>query len=644
MMQYAQGTLTASLFCGRAECNIPHVFSLSPRWKVIPQEQRLGIKNYVVGKIIQISSDANRASNEKIFLSKLNLTLVQMLKHEWPANWPSFIPDLVGSSKTSELLCENNMKILKLLSEEIFDFSRDQMVTDKVKSLKESLNNEFSAIYQLCEFVLEHSQRPALLRVTLQTLQRFLTWIPLGYIFQTSLVPTLISKFFADSTTRNDALDCLVEIGSLSDLPPEYDPLFRKLFVQFLQQLSFVIRPTSNIVQAFADGSEDDEIFVQRLALFFSGFIRSHFKTLETPDTSEELKVGLQYLVRVSEVDDTEIFRISLDAWYMLSLELYNRKCKPQFGETQPNEVVYSHILTQVRTVMIEKMAKPEEVLIVEDENGDIVRETTRDTDTIAQYKLMRETLVYLTHLDSTDTENIMLTKLSAQVSGAEWSWNNLNTLCWAIGSVSGAMSEDEEKRFLVTVIKDLLGLCEQKRGKDNKAVVASNIMYVVGQYPRFLKAHWKFLKTVVNKLFEFMHEVHPGVQDMACDTFLKIAIKCRRKFLTLQTDESVPFIVELLSSLPTITCDLEPHQVETFYEAVACMLKDNGPAITVDRPELLHKMMKQTDDSWKNLMARAGTNISALVEPDSVKLVTRIMVSAISNSIFSQLFDELTI
>lgn len=67
------------------------------------------------------------------------------------------------------------------------------------------------------------------------------------------------------------------------------------------------------------------------------------------------------------------------------------------------------------------------------------------------------------------------------------------------------------EKRFLVTVIKELLGLVELKRGKDNKAVIASDIMYIVGQYPRFLKAHWKFLKTVVNKLFEFMHEKHEG-------------------------------------------------------------------------------------------------------------------------------------
>jgi len=72
-------------------------------------------------------------------------------------------------------------------------------------------------------------------------------------------------------------------------------------------------------------------------------------------------------------------------------------------------------------------------------------------------------------------------------------------------------LDEETEKRFLVTVIKDLLGLTEMKRGKDNKAVCASDIMYIVGQYPRFLKAHWKFLKTVVNKLFEFMHETHEG-------------------------------------------------------------------------------------------------------------------------------------
>lgn len=44
------------------------------------------------------------------------------------------------------------------------------------------------------------------------------------------------------------------------------------------------------------------------------------------------------------------------------------------------------------------------------------------------------------------------------------------------------------ERDFLVTVIKELLKLCDETSGKDNKAVIASDIMYVVGQYPQFLK------------------------------------------------------------------------------------------------------------------------------------------------------------
>lgn len=100
--------------------------------------------------------------------------------------------------------------------------------------------------------------------------------------------------------------------------------------------------------------------------------------------------------------------------------------------------------------------------------------------------------------------------------------------------------------------------------GKDNKAIIASNIMYVVGQYPRFLRAHWKFLKTVVNKLFEFMHETHDGVQDMACDTFIKIAIKCRRHFVAIQPNEACTFIDEILATMSSIICDLQPQQVDT--------------------------------------------------------------------------------
>ncbi len=148
-------------------------------------------------------------------------------------------------------------------------------------------------------------------------------------------------------------------------------------------------------------------------------------------------------------------------------------------------------------------------------------------------------------------------------------------------------------------------------------------------------RAHWKFLKTVVNKLFEFMHETHDGVQDMACDTFIKIAQKCRRHFIQVSSErphirtiwnsrkrcvhyktrkfcvhsdvlvwwslpnnnesgscwwfvilmiitnlpqvqplEVMPFIEEILNNIRAIIMDLQPQQVHTFYEAVGYMIQ----------------------------------------------------------------------
>ncbi|EFN77629.1 Exportin-1 [Harpegnathos saltator] len=326
----------------------------------------------------------------KVYLNKLNMILVQVLKREWPKNWESFIGDIVGASKTNESLCQNNMAILKLLSEEVFDFSSGQMTQTKAKHLKDTMCSEFSQIFQLCQFVLDNSQNVPLVAVTLETLLRFLNWIPLGYIFETKLITTLIFK------------------------------------------------------------------------------------------------------------------------------------------------------------------------------------------------------------------------------------------LCWAIGSISGAMHEEDEKRFLVTVIKDLLGLCEQKKGKDNKAIIASNIMYVVGQYPRFLRAHWKFLKTVVNKLFEFMHETHDGVQDMACDTFIKIALKCRRHFVTVQVGEAMPFIDEILSTISTIICDLQTQQVHTFYEAVGYMI--SAQADTLIQEQLIEKYMLLPNQVWDDIISQASKNVDVLKDQEAVKQLASIL------------------
>jgi exportin-1 len=166
---------------------------------------------------VDISSDEARMRREKGYLNKLNLVLVQVspspsprgpgtppnrspadgsqiLKQAWPKDWPSFIPEIVASSRTNLSLCENNMIILKLLSEEIFDFSAEQMTQAKTKALKQTMCSEFSDIFNLCNEVLEKANKPSLIKATLETLLRFLNWIPLGYIFETQIIDYLVSR------------------------------------------------------------------------------------------------------------------------------------------------------------------------------------------------------------------------------------------------------------------------------------------------------------------------------------------------------------------------------------------------------------------------------------------------------------------
>ncbi|TYI71095.1 hypothetical protein E1A91_D08G270300v1 [Gossypium mustelinum] len=616
------------------------------RWNALPAEQRDGMKNYISEVIVQLSSNEASFRAERLYVNKLNIILVQILKHDWPARWRSFIPDLVAAAKTSETICENCMAILKLLSEEVFDFSRGEMTQQKIKELKQSLNSEFQLIHELCLYVQSASQRTELIRATLSTLHAFLSWIPLGYIFESTLLETLL-KLFPVPSYQNLTLQCLTEVAALN-FGDYYNVQYVKMYNIFMVQLQSILPPTTNIPEAYAQGSSEEQAFIQNLALFFTSFYKFHIRVLETAqDNISMLLMGLEYLINISYVDDTEVFKVCLDYWNSLVLELFDAHHNMDNPAVTANMMglqvpllpgmvdglgaqllqrrqLYAGTMSKLRMLMICRMAKPEEVLIVEDENGNIVRETMKDNDVLVQYKIMRETLIYLSHLDHEDTEKQMLKKLSKQLSGEDWTWNNLNTLCWAIGSISGSMMEDQENRFLVMVIRDLLNLCEITKGKDNKAVIASNIMYVVGQYPRFLRAHWKFLKTVVNKLFEFMHETHPGVQDMACDTFLKIVQKCKRKFVIVQVGENEPFVSELLSALATTVADLEPHQIHTFYESVGHMIQaESDPH---KRDEYLQRLMALPNQKWGEIIGQARQSVDVLKDQDVIRTVLNIL------------------
>jgi exportin-1 len=120
------------------------------------------------------------------------------------------------------------------------------------------------------------------------------------------------------------------------------------------------------------------------------------------------------------------------------------------------------------------------------------------------------------------------------------------------------------------------------------------------------------------------MHESHPGVQDMACDTFLKIVRQCAQQFFVkehpfddhfVEGRESMSFIEEVLrcEASPTdllaipkfqiVMRDLDLQQQLRFYEALALMIKVI-PDHSISS-QLLSKLMKPTNDYWDQIVRR---------------------------------------
>ena len=116
----------------------------------------------------------------------------------------------------------------------------------------------------------------------------------------------------------------------------------------------------------------------------------------------------------------------------------------------------------------------------MEDENGNIVRETLKDNDVLVQYKIMRETLIYLalSPTSGTRSETQMLEKLHGVDS------------CKAAAMIHVAHAQHAllgerfqkvrckriKRTAVVTAIREAQ-LVRDHAMEDRKAVIASNIM-----------------------------------------------------------------------------------------------------------------------------------------------------------------------
>ncbi|CCW62774.1 unnamed protein product [Phytomonas sp. EM1] len=572
------------------------------RWNSLDAANQSAVRGFVLSLILQECASLDNIRRNRALLTKLNTTLVSIAKREWPVRWPSFIQDIAGSARYDEPMVENNLNLFRLIGEEIFEFGAKTLTSRWVERKKAALADDFRYIMDVCGEVLLRSEDTALLKTALETLAVYVPWMSPMLTIQEAILGRLTCLMVGDEQVRTAAVRCFTEICTVKPEKGAQGDLQTKMILQaFEAAMSYIVTalPTSHssiierTVQLYEQGNSVDQNFVSNLGLLIAAFLRNYYANISYND--ELLVTAHEFLVGISNIDDKEMFKSCVEYWFWLGEKLLSMT---SFTLKRNLTTKLKRLFTDVRYVLIKRMAKPEEVILVE-EDGELRRERIADVEEVEQYHLMSQTLILYTNLDSKDTRDILVNLMKRQLDRSEWSWHNCNTLSWALGSIAGVLPEDEEAELFMTMIKDLLVLCKEMQGKENRAVIASDIMFVASRYKTFMQKRPRFMFTVARKVFEFMSETFPGVQDMAVDTFYKLAEQLAPLFVE-KMDDVPSFAESIAAQWSTITSLLSSQQVQVCFSAVGFMIAADKPD---HQAKLLSMFLEPTNTHFNNTM-----------------------------------------
>ncbi|AAK39825.1 chromosomal region maintenance protein CRM1 (nucleomorph) [Guillardia theta] len=212
-------------------------------------------------------------------------------------------------------------------------------------------------------------------------------------------------------------------------------------------------------------------------------------------------------------------------SWWNLILK--NNFIKKNFVTT-----FFHKILINLSTILMSKFSKPIEITITNDEIGILFNNITKSSFSTNVYIYEKNIFNQLELIFKKELIDILNIKLKYYIDKNYLEKRVFQSICWCIGSLVNCFSQEEEKTFLVYILKLLLNSCENYNNKNKKAIIVSNIMIIIGSFPRFLNFNIKFLKTVILKLFEFIEESFSGIRDMISFVFYSICRKCYMKIL----------------------------------------------------------------------------------------------------------------
>ncbi|CDH59988.1 cchain crystal structure of crm1 inhibitorleptomycin b in complex with crm1()-ran-ranbp1 [Lichtheimia corymbifera JMRC:FSU:9682] len=584
---------------------------VAKHWKQLDVTQRIGVRNYLIQFIVAHASDNASLRNTKPLLNKLDGVLVQIVKKEWPEEWPTFLDELVLSSSS------------------VFDVSAERQPRWKQDQLAKHMTEKFAPIMTLCNDILAKNTPTTLTNAALESLQRFLTWVPAEMVFnlshgesqsKDSLIYSLCLRLAMDqcSATCTLILQCLIEAMNRKDFN-NHQPAS----IPFLGCVINAVRQRGLFPSVYGMGRAQAEYASEDVIdqlVYYTRFLTTALSVQQKMMMDTHClthQEALEDLVQLFGIDDDRIRDPCIEYWAQLTHSVLHSTQAPQLFP-------YAPIIEKLRRIVPLQIKCPDNTIVVHsDDDGvaDTAFSFISESETEVQYKASKHLLENLTQLDAKGMETAFREMWMEHTQDSKMpSWLLLSKLCWATSAISDALPNTQ---FVADCFLQLESIATRTTATNLQNAITAYRLYLAGHSVRLLNERPEFLQHILALVCTCVHSQEPYLREMACSTF---SLLCNGSKHTLVLADGNG-VYALLDELDSLVTSLEPRQVHGIYGAVATVISASPelsqqqqiPVLMHMPNKILHSLVKQPQPwhqgTWDMLDTIVQINVHVCTE-----------------------------
>jgi hypothetical protein len=705
---------------------------IKEKWdKLNTNENKTIIRLYLVANLAQRLNCLKQKMDEKIrqrliiSINKINLLVILIAQKEWLKTWNNLISELCEQAKGDlSYICENNMKILTELSDDINEYWKTHMTCKENINLTHRMKEELNKIFELCEFILIYKSNAFIntleknnnenkinnnnidndgenqiiiniLKQAIKLFKEYIVWFQYDKIFNKNIIFKLLHIFKHCDLCKVELIEFFGKLFEmkLSEIEYKDQETLRSFIFDAYQKFMDIFYNTITkkenlcdtyqlLMKNYPQKIEGYEKFIIALERCLINFFDENFDYLKKKNYgiiyqnnnvcifnssyvflnkyNNHLIIGLNYLIQITamksglhESENDQIYDNAIQFWHGLVYKLFTLKENQndinnnsieqnnEFNNSANREILveflknsflynqcFMQILDRLRELMSENMAKPLELKIVLDENGDVANNPD-DNGSFNQnlHESMEKTLIYLALIEPIKTKDLLVSKLLSenQFTNNTKSLNSkkLYSLCWSTGLISGAMNEQLEGELVLKVIRLLLSMMDLCQGKKNREIVFYNLLFVSSQYPSFLHKYHTLIVIIFKKIFVFIKDNSRYVQNYSCETLLKLSNKCGKDILSkTEDDKEVPFFEFFLKNIDNMTNNLTTFMILMIYEAFANIIDKESNQET--KENYFKELIKKPNETFQYIIRMKNNNINTLNDVNIIKEIRK--------------------